>query len=264
MLETISSLLSWGVLSSAIIGMAGFVIGNRVGKNNADRSVLRDEYAALFNHFRDIQERIGIGSPRNWADYPLEGNQYMPLVKKMGATGRINVIPRKFSSRLLEAETKALITGSKWADHAKKVICPATEGACSKQVNNPEKSLERRPFRVLYASTFPLQSEEYMDRLLLDIEQQNTGVGIDLSMEKGRTRQLYIYQEKLKEGTLIEFLKELRNTLRGHPDTSAIIEEMNNQKDELASLLTVLSKRINDPTPLFGTLIQSFRDPFVG
>lgn len=263
MLESLSSIIiSWAGLGSAIIGAAGFVIGSRVGKNNADRSALREIYTALFNHIRDIQEKISIGAPRNWEDYPLKENRYMPLVRDLDATGKINLISKKLATRLLKVETDALIAGSKWSDCAKNVICPETERICRKKIVGLEKSKEGLSYRVLHASTFLLQNDDYLKQLIKDVETQNLGLGFELSIEKGRTRQLYVYQENIKEGTLSDFLQELRATLLGLSEVTDIIEEINNQKNELLSLRVILSKRINDPTPLLETLKQSLYDLF--
>jgi hypothetical protein len=79
-----TALISGGI--SIVVGIGGFVIGMRVAKERADRSVLRKHYQDLYAHFRDMKDAAERGTPKEWGDFPLKGNQYLPLTRAGNAT----------------------------------------------------------------------------------------------------------------------------------------------------------------------------------
>jgi hypothetical protein len=66
-------------VASILVSFAGFLIGMRVAKERADRALLRTLYQDLYVHFRALRDAAIGGRPKDYRDFQLVGDRFVPL-----------------------------------------------------------------------------------------------------------------------------------------------------------------------------------------
>lgn len=261
MSESLAALIPWGVIASVGLSFCGFVIGIRAGKNNVDRTVMRELYKTLFVHISDLEQNIQNGRPRHWGEFPIHGDRRMPPIHQMSSNGEIHLLPTGLRSRVLTAEKNALFTGWKWNEFTHKTLCPKAEELFRVHVEGADKALEKRSYIPIFVGALAMRTESEIADLVDRLDRESCGLGLETAAERSRTRQLYAYSEKMKQGSVGEFLSLMHGELTALPETKPLLEELNSAKAELSALEGVLTRRINDPHPFWEAVAQGIRDP---
>jgi hypothetical protein len=261
---TITSTVIVSALTSAAVSVITFVIGVRVSKDQGDRPVLRALYETLFQHFRGLREAIKKRRPKIWRDFPLEGDRYTPPFAKMNHTGEASLIPDALAHRCDEVESEALIAGGKHIKWVSEVLIPLIRKKATEKAIRMDKSISGRSCREIHASALSLMNEEELHDVLSGVGDGGLGVGLQLSLERGRSEVLYMYSENMKAGTVVEAVSEIWQEARSDKDAEALRLDLEKSANTIGALLHELTARIRDPHPLFESVRRSLADALRG
>jgi hypothetical protein len=94
------------------------------------------------------------------------------------------------------------------------------------------------------------------------LEAEDLGVGIELSIERGRTNMLYLVPPTTELGRIVEVLREIEATVLAHETTRERAEELMRCREEINSVLETVSARIKDPHPIRETVVDAVQSLF--
>jgi hypothetical protein len=245
---------------SVLLSLAGFVIGMRVAKERADRTLLRKLYQDLYAHFREIKDAAEHGRPREWTDYRKD-DLFLPLVRSLERDGSLNLLPPRLSKRFLEVETSALKTSHAFRKVVSDDLTPLVKGIVEQHVTKPSEVISGKPYRSYSIGMMALKP-----KFDADISQRpdgtDLGVGIELAMERGHSHSLHLYREKMKSGQLLDVLHEIEQAISANVPTQRSANELRQVTKEIGVVLELISSRIKDPHPLIETITQAVPDVF--
>lgn len=250
-----------GVLT-VLLSFGGFVIGIRAGKNNRDRGYLRDIYKAIYSHLREMKESIVSGKPMQWENFRTKGNNYIPPVKELELDGTINALPEALAKALVEVEKTTLFNNWQWKKMIEDNVSPEIQSAFRDRISGDGKSLQSRPYRQIRLSRLMLLDAEQLDEFCKGLETEDVGVGIEFTLVGSRTDMLHAYPKTLKAGSLIEFVKELRELALSSDEAKGFARVHMTKIAEIDDLMASVGKRIKDPHPFWSSVRQAIRDPF--
>lgn len=244
---------------SLVVSVIVFSIGVRVGKERADRSIVRKKYEDIYAHFKDLLGSIERRQLRYWSHYKLIGNAYAPCVREGEHDGSNNLLPPALVRRFLETETEALIASSKIRKEVEDIHAPEVEVQFDRHRDSTRQKGSSYRVRTLSISDFVTMSRAKVEEVLASLE-DDTYLAIDTATQRGKTHSLYIRDDMMYEGTMQEFILKL------HEDSQAERKEetelLENAAKRLNDDLRTLSDRIRDPHPLRTTVFGSIRDFF--
>lgn len=256
----------WSVLlsisASGSVGLLAFIFGVRVGKENADRKILRETYQKIYSHLGILMESTDSGFPKVYSDFQLQGDKYLPLIRSMDIDGSIHILPRPIANELLSAEQDILVTGWHYRKLIQDQLAPLAKGIFEASVSNPAKAIEKRPLRRVRIGLMMLQDQNFLHEINENIAAENHGLGLELATERGRTEQLYAYPDTMREGTIQTLLDDLARMIGEHQEATGRIAEIKRCRDRVARLKESISSRISDPHPLWETLFRGLADLF--
>ncbi|WP_162932913.1 hypothetical protein [Roseovarius sp. EL26] len=249
-------------LLTVILSFGGFVIGIRAGKNNRDRGFLRDTYKSIYTHLRTLKESIALGKPMQWDSFRTEGNKYIPPVKALELDGTINALPDGLAKSLIDVEQTTLFNNWQWKKMIEDGVGPEIKSAMHDKIDGEGKSLEKRPYRQVRISSLMLLDSNQTAELAEGLETGDIGLGIEFSLQGGRTDMLHAYPETLKSGTLPDFVKEIKELSLASDEARGLADIHRTKVKEIESLMFLVAKRIKDPHPFWSSVRQALRDPF--
>jgi hypothetical protein len=250
-----------GVLT-VFLSFGGFVIGIRAGKNNLDRSYLRDIYKAIYSHFREMKESIVSGKPMQWDDFRTQGNKYIPLVKELELDGTINALPEALAKALLEVEQTTLFNNWQWKKMIEDIVGPQIQSAFRDRISGDGKSLQNRPYRQIRLSSLMLLNATQLEDLCKGLVTGDVGVEIELALVGSKTNTLHAYPETLKVGSLDKLVKDMRELALSSDEAKGLARIHTTKMAEIDELMALVGKRIKDPHPFWSSVRQAVRDPF--
>lgn len=247
---------------SVILSFFGFVIGVRAGKNNRDRGYLRDIYKNIFAYLRELKESIETGRPKQWANYPLIGNKYTPLIRSLEQDGSINALPDKLADDLSAIEQSTLNNNLHWEEIIEKSISERIRTIFLDSVEGNSKSISGASYRLIRLSKMMILEDMEFEQFLNGLDEQEVGMGLELKVSGSRTDMLYAYSETLKSGSLSALAQKIRRECKLTNKAKEIIKINRQNIEELDNLMDRIAKRIKDPHPFWSSVGQVFRDPF--
>ena len=238
------------------------MIGIRAGKNNRDRGYLRDIYRSVFSHLREMKESITSGKPMQWDNFRTERDKYIPPIKELELDGTINALPEALAKALVEVEQTTLFNNWQWKKMIEDTVAPEIQAAFRERITGDGKSLQGQPYRQIRLSRLMLLDTEQVVELCKGLETGGTGVGLEFKLVGNRTDMLYAYPGTIKEGSLSEFVEELRELSLSSDEAKGLADIHTNKLAEIDALMTSVGKRIKDPHPFWSSVRQAVRDPF--
>lgn len=246
---------------SIVVSLIGFIIGMRVAKERADRGILRGLYQELFVHFRSIKDAAERGRPKDWADFKLVGNRYMPVVVSLEADGRISMLPKRLATEMLSVEYGVLMAGGQFKKNVAERLAPAVTNTVTAVVTKPYEVANGKSYGSYQIGQLALGDKFSRDRLSNEAGQE-VGVGIEFSFSAGQSRQLQIFQEKLQTGSVSNLLSAIEQVISNHEETQETATALRSANGRVDLLLKRLSRRIKDPNPFFETIFEAVPDVF--
>jgi hypothetical protein len=247
--------------ASIVISLIGFIIGMRVAKERADRGILRGLYQELFVHFQSIKDAAERGRPKGWADFKLVGNRSMPVVVSLEADGRISMLPQRLAKQMLAVEQSVLMAGGQFKKTVAEKLGPAVTDAVTAVVQQPFVWLSGKTFSSYQIGQLALGQKFSRDRLV-DETGKELGVGIELSLSAGQSRQLQIFQQTLQTGSVSDLLSAIERVVSNQGEAQKAVTELRSAVGRVDILLKQISRRIKDPNPFFETIFEAVPDVF--
>lgn len=258
--------IPWSAVVNSVLAVflsfGGFVIGIRAGKNNRDRGYLRDIYKSIFSHLREMRESIISGKPMQWDNFRTKKDKYIPPIKELELDGTVNALPEALAKSLVEAEQTTLFNNWQWKKMIEDTVAPEIQAAFRDRITGDGKSLQGQPYRQIRLSSLMLLDAEQVAELYKGIEAGGTGVGIEFTLVGNKTDMLHAYPESLKEGSLSDFVKELRELSLSSDEAKGLAGIHKTKLSEIDALMASVAKRIKDPHPFWSSVRQAVRDPF--
>jgi hypothetical protein len=247
--------------ASIAISLIGFIIGMRVAKERADRGILRGLYQELFVHFRSIKDSAERGRPKDWADFKLVGNRFMPVVVSLVADGRISMLPKRLATEMLSVEHNVLMAGGQFKKIVAEKLGPAVTNAVTAVVTQPFVGVSGKSFGSYQIGQLALGEKISRDRLMGEAGKE-IGVGIELSLSAGQSRQLQIFEETLQSGSVSDLLSTIDQVISDHDEAQKAATTLRSAVGRVDLLLKRLARRIKDPNPFFETIFEAVPDLF--
>ncbi len=249
-----------GSAVSILLSFAGFVIGMRVAKERADRAALRKIYQDFYAHFREIKDAAEYGRPCDWSHY-RKGERYLPLAHAMEHDGSLNLLPHRMASRFIELEKSALKAGHDFKKVVNDELTPLVRGIVEERVTKPSEPISGKRY-ASYDIGLMVLTQNNEAEISKRLDNKDLGVSIELSMERGYSRMLYLYPSKMKSGQLSDVVREIDQAALTHVATQQAANELKRAIKKIVDLLQTISGRIKDPHPLIETLCESVPDIF--
>ena len=266
MFSLLTDTIPWSAVASSVLtvflSFGGFVIGIRAGKNNRDRGYLRDIYKSIYFHLREMKESIVSGKPMQWENFPTKRDKYIPPVKELELDGTINALPEALAKALVEVEQTTLFNNWQWKKMIEDTVGPEIQAVFRDRITGDGKSLQGRPYRQIRLSCLMLLDAEQVTELCKGLETGDTGVGIEFALVGNKTDMLHAYPESLQEGSLSDFVKELREISLSSDEAKGLAGIHTTKLAEIDALMASVGKRVKDPHPFWSSVRQAVRDPF--
>jgi len=250
-------------LASVVVSFAGFLIGMRVAKERADRTLLRTLYQDLYVHFRALHEAALRGRPKDYSDFDLVGDRFVSPMDALDRDGRISLLPKRLARKMTETEREVLIAGGCFKDEVGEKLVPIVIQTAQGLVNRPKDIVSGRSYTTYNIGKLVLGETINRDNRTA-ADGREIGIAIELMLESARTSQLFIHQEKLHDGSVPETLSRLEQTISSHEGSKQQGLALKAGIAKLDALLESIAARIKDPHPFFETIREALPDLFRG
>ena len=248
-------------LASVAVSFAGFLIGMRVAKERADRALLRTLYQDLYVHFRALRDAAIRGRPKDYSDFDLIGERYVSPMDALERDGQISLLPKSLARKMTEVEREMLMAGGRFKDEVGEKLAPIFTQAVEALATKPRESFSGRAYTPYNIGKLVLG--ETVDReVRTTVDGREIGVAFELMLEGARTSQLYLYQERLREGTVAEALSRLEEIISSHDGSKQQALALKAAIAKLDALLGSIAARIKDPHPFLETIREALPDVF--
>lgn len=245
-------------VTSALIGLASFLVGSRFAKERADRSALRQLYQDLRLELVELREAIERGRPRRWEDYPTSHSRYMPSIAAMEHSGRLAMMPENISKRLLSLEKDALSAEWPYRKWLSDSAIPAVTSLFNERVRSPTSSLSGRSYSSHRVSKIGLQGFPDIEKTISDIESQSLGFGLGTALDKGGSHQLYAYPETVVEGTQGDLIRAVAVVICEDETGRALRTQLLAIEQKLNAEIAILTRRVGEPQPFWESVRKAF------
>ena len=257
--------------TSLIVSILTFIFGFRAGKNQVDRPRLKDIYRELSVHFEELYNKLLIGNPKRWKDFPENKNDraYLPIVKKLKKEGNLIDLNKTLSEEIENLELKYLSFSFNFFSNLQTLLSESTN-LLKKYSKNVTVETENK-----ISSGNAEKGSSYLEKnfgsILIKEELHkicsmlgnDSSLGICLFFETNFKRyELCIYANSLTDLKLSDFLLILQNDLLKLPDVINLMERREKIILEINKILPILKNRAIDPHPFWETLKASISDIF--
>jgi hypothetical protein len=253
--------------ASFLVGFILYVFGQRNGKNQVDRSELKERYRRLLVHFQQVRDRIASGDPLKAEDFyyqetdePAFGGE--PLVRYLTRTGRLSGLP--LATQLAKAEEICVAFGELWGqemehvyDLAAHILEKMSRVPLIQQESRVKTPTSNRDEVITSPIGALLVEEEFEDlrrklrhqpRLILQLEYRYEGTQDVIVGGEYVPLGLDAYISTVREDAL-----DLHRLIRVRNDREAALESANAAVHDLA-------RRTRDPHTFWETVGASLRD----
>lgn len=262
-LESLPWQIIVGVLVSAVLSFGGFVIGVRAGKDNSDRSALRDQYKLIFAHFRELAEAIDSGVPKQWSDFTRTPNGYAPLIRAMARDGSIHALPQSLAGELEEAEKTILHAAWEWNKFVEDTLIDRAKAVFAKHVKNPNLTVSGTSYRPLQITKIAqMDDAEIEDFLRHYSDEKELSFRLEIALERGKTTTLRAHPHEMNDSDIPSLVSELHSAIANSNDSKERTSKLLESQKLVVALKEKIATRINEPHPFWQTVKQAFRDPF--
>jgi len=266
--STVSTIII-SVGTSLIVSLITFIVGLRVGKNQADRAMLKDLYRQLIIHFQEIEKGLESGRPKKWSDYKTVGTQYVPLVREMRLNGLIVELTDKMATEIEEIESKCLIYGNNHhliLPFIKDNFANLLKQNCKNilieeeyQTRTDKDTIGKKYTEISYGCLL-IKSE--VNNIFNRLKEDNQlGISMQINID-GKNHSLYVYAGSLQDMDVADFILYFHNEIIVLPKLKDIIEERENLLGKVIQTIAELKKHARDPHPFWRTLVTAFTDVF--
>ena len=193
----------------------------------------------------------------------MKGNKFIPPVKELELDGTINALPEALAKTLAEVEQTTLFNNWQWKKMIEDNVAPEIQAALGDRITGDGKLLIGKPHREIRLSSLMLLDAKQLAELCKGLDTGDIGVGIEFTLVGNRTEMLYVYPETLKEGSLSDLIKELKELSLSSEDVKGLVGICATKLAEIDSLMASVGKMIKDPHPFWSSVRQAVRDPFI-
>ena len=258
------------ILTSLTVSIITFIVGLRVGKNQADRRQLKEYFRNLCIHFEVLLNSIENGKPKTWDDFRKPNwDESIPLVKGMKKDGTIIDLPDRLAEKLENIEFECLKFGFNFQQLLLTVRDKGIEilnAHSNKPIVTEDSDISNSPKRN--GNKF---FESYLGGILIkdvvkkmcDWLQNDPQSGINLLIHQNSRRlSFYIYPSGLKNIEIVDFLKKFHEISLEIPNVHRTLDIGTNIGEEIRKVLPRLRQLSRDPHPFWETLLCAFKDVF--
>ena len=263
-METFRNLLSQvslavfvSAVTSAVIGLASFLVGSRLAKERSDRGTLRQLYQDLRLEMIELRDAIERGRPRRWEDHPMSHDRYMPPLVTMEHSGRLALIPASLAARLLALEKDALLAEWHYRNWLSESAIPAVTSLFNERVRNPTSSRSGRSYSSHTVGRIGLHGFPDIEKTVSQIEAEGLGFGLETALDKNRTQLLYAYPDIVIEGTQGDLIRAVA-AIFGDQAGQALRSPLLAIEQRLNTEIAALTRRVGEPQPFWESVRTAF------
>lgn len=252
-----------GILASLLVGMVLFVLGQRAGKNQADRAELRELYRRLLVHFQAFQSGIHSGDPVR------PSHTTVPLVAQLRKEGRLHLL-LGIGLDIEQLENDLLAFGWEFnsaLDDVWVIGIDKLQAAASVQLVNNGMIEVGTPVRAEFSYLeFPLgtllAAEDQFGAMCSAIGSYTTGLWLtQLGNNTINRRKMTAHPNFVPSG-LVQWLSDTRTTALALPEVAELKVRESELVASLGTTIEILRKRVAEPHPLRESIGQGIRDIF--
>lgn len=264
------------IFSSLFVSMTTFILGLRAGKNQADRTKLKDLYRDISVHFREIEGRLLSNIPKQWCNYDLKhtltSSYYLPLVRKMKKDGTLLEIDPKLANILEKCEIDCLNFGNKYQSFMEKIrqiTIELTKEFAINPLTGQDYDIKTKEF--VMGKQYKTKSNYFgvfcdkgnVDKLcnLLNSDSELV-LRFELIRDGNKFYSLTIHEGTLNNMSLSDFVYLVYNKVSTLEQMDEIINEKQILLNRLKKVIKKVEKRARDPHTFFETVWMAFTDIF--
>lgn len=242
-------------LTSLLVSVFVFAIGVRVGKERVDRATLRKMYQEIYAHLRQMKDSIGSGRPKEWADYPLDGNNYWPLLRTMEREGTINILPASLGRDLILVEKEFLTAAFHFKRNLEDQLSPSVSDIVEEHVSGATNPMQGSSYVEIDFGFLVLGQKTAYKHLINRLTTERLGINLRLPIENGKISQKYIFSDNIKSGRIEDVVAKIEAATLANEETSKRVEELRRWEGKVSDFMGKVSVRIKDPHPLWETVL---------
>lgn len=247
-------------ITSAVVGLASFLIGSRFAKERSDRGTLRQLYQDLRLEMVELREAIERGRPKRWEDHPTSHNRYMPPLVTMEHSGRLALIPAALAKRLLALENEALAAEWAYRKWLSETAIPAVTSLFNERVRSPTSSQSGKSYSSHTVSKIGLHGFPDIEETISRIEAKSLGFGLETAIDKNKTHHLYAYADTMAEGTQGDLIRAVAAMIQDDEVGQAVRRPLLAIEKKLNDEIVNLTQRVREPQPFWESVRRAFGD----
>lgn len=267
------------LLTSLLVSLFTFILGLRSGKNQADRSKVRQIYQSIFSQFDELKRFITENRPRTWWHYEkeilgLSSYRHIAPIKKLEHDGELLLIKKSLARRSVVLEEKAVNYGSKvfyaidqFHNALANDISLYSDGSKFKKYQGAPENAHFETANPTNCNSFiECDYRDFIDRekietLFLRLEGEPCALEFRLQTQS-KVLTYKIYPQSIN-CSIDVFLQKIYAKFETEIDK---FKELCNQKEalltEISKLNEKISKRAKEPFSFWETLLGAFGDIF--
>lgn len=201
--QQITVALVVSLVVQGVISILVFAAGIRVAKERSDRAALRTIYNSLFEHFKDLRDRMQKADPKRWRDYKMERGGPMPPMRDLDRNGDINVLPAALGQELLRIEQEALAAGERFHHALENDVAPKLTDFIAARVKTATLLVNTSGGYIAFTPSSALAADEkYISAVSARLGNETPRLGVGMRNSKQQIETKTIKSENLVEGTL--------------------------------------------------------------
>jgi hypothetical protein len=164
---------------------------------------------------------------------------------------------------MTDVEREMLIAGGHFKEEVGDKLVPVFTQAMEAVVTKPKEPIAGRAFIPVNIGRL-VMGETINRQMRLTTDGREIGVAVELMLGGGRTSQLYLHTDKLRDVTITEALAHLEHTVSVHEGSRQQALALKAGITKLDSVLGSIAARIKDPHPFLETIREAVPDLFRG